>query len=351
MKVAIVSPYALDRHGGVQDQARGLTRHLRDNGHDAVLVGPGESDGSWISVGNATAIEANDATAPVCLDPFSIQRVKEAIHGADVVHVHEPLLPVVGPAAWIGGDQPTVGTFHAEPGQIVRRIYRHGGPLLGKLIDKMGVLTAASEDAAAAVRGFAPNVEVVPNAVDVVGFPNVPRNGRQVAFVGRDDPRKGLDVLLAAWTKVRASVPDAELVAVGPRRSVTIPGVRFEGAVDDDRKREVLSGSGIYCAPNTGGESFGITLIEGMAAGCAVVASDLPAFLAVAGGAAIHVPVGDGSRLADALVGLLEDPAESSRMGEESRARAGTFDWSMVFETWLSVYRRAIDRTAGRIEG
>jgi len=351
VRLAIVSPYALDRHGGVQEQALQLRDQLARAGHSVKLIGPGESDGTWTSVGGTTNIESNDAVAPVCLEPGAIQRVKEAIDGAEVVHVHEPLLPVVGPAAWIGTDVPTVGTFHAEPAAVVRAVYKFGGPLLAHLMERIEVLTAVSTEAALAVEGFAPGVEIVPNAVDVGGFTEQERIGHRVAFVGRDDPRKGLDVLLAAWPRVHASVPDAELVVVGARRETEAAGVRFEGTVSDRRKREMLASSSIFCAPNTGGESFGITLIEAMAAGCAVVSTDLPAFVSVTGGVAEHVGVNDSKRLADVLLGLLANPERVRDLARAARARANVFDWTRVLPRWIMLYEQAIERAPGRIGG
>jgi len=351
VRIAIVSPYALDRHGGVQEQALQLREQLAQAGHKTKLIGPGESDGTWTSVGGSTDVEANEAVAPVCLEPGAILRVKEAIGDADVVHVHEPLLPVVGPAAWIGTDIPTVGTFHAEPAAVVRAVYKFGGPLLAHLVERIDVLTAVSAEAAMAVEGFAPGVEIVPNAVDVAGFTEQERVAHRVAFVGRDDPRKGLDVLLGAWPRVRAAVPDAELVVVGASRDSGGTGVRFEGTVSDRRKREVLASSSVFCAPNTGGESFGVTLIEAMAAGCAVVSTDLPAFVSVAGGVGEHVPVNDGGRLADVLVGLLTNPERVRRQGRAARVRANVFDWRRVLPRWIMLYEQAIERAASRIEG
>jgi phosphatidylinositol alpha-mannosyltransferase len=351
VRIAIVSPYALDRHGGVQEQAVQLREQLTKAGHSVSLIGPGESDGTWTSVGGSTNIESNDAVAPLCLEPGAIQRVKEAVGDVEVVHVHEPLTPVVGPAAWIGSDIPVVGTFHAEPAAVVRAVYKFGGPLLAHLIERIDVLTAVSAEAAAAVEGFAPDVEIVPNAVDVGRFTVHERVAHRVAFVGRDDPRKGLDVLLAAWPSVRASIPDAELFVVGARRDVGGTGVRFEGTVSDSRKREILASSSVFCAPNTGGESFGITLIEAMAAGCAVVSTDLPAFISVAGGAAEHVPVNDRGRLTDVLTGLLADPERVGYLGRVAKTRANAFDWSRVLPRWIALYEQAIERAPGRIEG
>ncbi|NIA24760.1 MAG: glycosyltransferase [Gammaproteobacteria bacterium] len=349
MRIAIVSPYGLDRPGGVQEQARGLTKHLRSAGHDVRLIGPGASDGSWISVGGTTEVEANAAVAPVCLEPGAIAKVKEAIAWAQVVHIHEPLVPVIGPAAWMGEGIPSVGTFHADPAAVVRGIYRFGGPLLAHLLGRIDTLTAVSEEAARAVRGFVPNPVVIPNGVDVATFePSPDRLPHRVAFVGRDDPRKGLDFLLQAWPRVSGVVPDAELVVVGARRDLQIPGVSFHGRVPEDRKWSLLGSASVYCAPNTGGESFGITLLEGMAASCAVVASDLPAFRSVAGPVADYVRPGDVEHLAAALVSVLTDRARAHTMGEAARRRALMFDWSRVIPRWVHLYTQVSERFAHR---
>ncbi len=340
MKIAMVSPYGLDRPGGVQQQARGLERHLREAGHDVLLVGPGVSDGSWRSVGRVTNVELNGAVAPVCLDPGAVSEVREVAAWADVVHVHEPLVPVVGPAAWLPRSVPSVGTFHAAPAAIVQGIYRFGGPLFAGLLRRIDALTAVSKEASRAVRRFAPEPLIIPNGVDVAPFDglSVPEP-HTVAFVGRDDRRKGLDTLLRAWPFVRDAVPDAQLVVVGARRDVDMPGVRFEGRVPEERKQAVLSSAALYCAPNLGGESFGITLVEGMAAGCAVVASDLAAFRSVAESAATYTRPGDADQLAGTIIDVMQDRRRVSQMAAAARERALRFDWSRLIPRWLTLYR------------
>ena len=159
-----------------------------------------------------------------------------------------------------------------------------------------------------------------------------------MAFLGRDEPRKGLDVLLEAWPQVVASVPDANLIVMGASRARVPAGVVTLGAVDADRKWEILTASAVFCAPNLGGESFGITLVEGMAAGCAAVASDLPAFIHVLDGAGRVFPVGDAGWLAQTLVEVLGDRDETDRLGEASLARAGDFSWERVLDAYENIY-------------
>jgi phosphatidyl-myo-inositol alpha-mannosyltransferase len=187
-------------------------------------------------------------------------------------------------------------------------------------------------------------VEIIPNALDVPAYrlPDVARLPFRVTFLGRDDPRKGLDVLLDAWSEVFAAVPRAELVVAGASREIAPPGVEFAGRVGETEKRRLLASSAIHVAPNTGGESFGIVVAEAMAAGAPVVASDLPAFLNVMAGCGVHVPVGDSPALAGTLIRLLGSPEELQRMGDAGRSRVNAFDWPSVLSRYIDAYERAI---------
>lgn len=341
MKVALVSPYALDRPGGVQEQAAGLAQRLPELGVETVLIGPGTSDGSWVSVGRPTPLAANQAVAPLSLLPAVVARVREAVDGFDVVHVHEPLAPLVGPAAWLGLPQRTVGTFHASPGSRVSGLYRRARPLLRPLVDHLDVRTAVSRAAAAPVAPFARGLRIVPNAIEVAAFaPAEPKVPGRVVFVGRDEPRKGLDIVLNAWPKVVEATPEAELVIVGAYRGSGPAGTSFLGRVPESTKRAVVGSSTVLVAPNLGGESFGLVLLEGMAAGCAVVASDLPAFRDVAAGAAAYIPPGDVDGLAEAISTLVREPARAAARGEDALRRAMRFDWSNVLPRWLALYEQ-----------
>lgn len=342
MKVAIVCPYDLGRFGGVQDQAIKLSEWLREAGHEAWLVGPGTSgpDGAHL-VGPVTVITANGAATPITLSPGAWRRTAEAVSDADVVHVHEPFMPIVSQAATAADGPPKVGTFHADPSRAVRRLYRIGGPLLRRVTARLSRATAVSPVAAAPLAGLV-DVAVIPNGIDTGDFGKGPKIEHRVAYVGRDDPRKGLDVLLDAWPAVHADVPTAELFVVGADRPADVPGVRFLGAVRDSEKRDVLASSSVFCAPNTSGESFGITLAEAMASGCAVVASGLPAFVHVAGDAAFLVKPGDAPGLARALVELLMSSEERSMLAEAGLARVRRFDREAVLTAYLDAYEAAL---------
>ena len=293
-------------------------------------------------VGPVVAIPMNRSRAPITLHPAAVARVKEAVAGADVVHVHEPLVPMAGPAALFAPGVPRVGTFHADPGPVVRRLYRGAGPLLRRLMRRLAVATAVSPVAAEAVRPFAA-VRVVPNGLDTARYrPRGEKAPRRVVFLGRDDPRKGLDALLQAWPVVAAAVPGAELRVLGATRPSGPEGVAFLGRVDEERKLLELGEAAVLCAPNLGGESFGLVVAEGMAAGCAVVASDLPAFRQVAGASARLAPPGDVAALARTLTEVLSDGGETARLAGMGLREVARFDRSAVLEAYLSAYRDAL---------
>jgi phosphatidyl-myo-inositol alpha-mannosyltransferase len=338
LKIAVVCPYDLGLAGGVQQLTIELVERLSDAGHHAWLVGPGELAGAR-SVGRTIRVRANRSVVPVALGPGVGRRTQAAVAEADVVHIHEPLIPRVSTSA-LGVPIPKVLTFHADAPRWVSALYRilERPMRLGR-----NVVTAVSPVAEAALpAGWGP-VEIIPNALDVAAYASdEPRTPGRVTFLGRDDPRKGLDFLLAAWPEIRATVAGAELVVMGATREASVEGVRFVGRVSEDEKRKLLASSTVHVAPNTGGESFGIVVAEAMAAGAAVVASDLSAFTAVMAGAGVHVPVGDAAAISRAVIGLLADPESARRHGVAGRARAAAFDWSVVTDRYVDAYHRAV---------
>lgn len=259
-----------------------------------------------------------------------------------MVHVHEPFIPLVGWAAITEHDLPTVATFHADPAAWARGLYR-GLAALGKLVLGEAVITATSAVSASALPQSWGRPDIIPNAIDVASYAlDEERNPRRVAFLGRDDPRKGLSVLLTAWPSVRNRHPDAELEVMGPTRRDRIPGVRFHGPADEGTKRRVLSSSQIFVAPNLGGESFGIVVAEGMAAGCAVIASDIDAFRGVVADAGVLVPPGDPEALSTWIGRLLDDEVEARRLGSMARTSVERFDWANVLAAYRQTYTRAL---------
>ena len=348
MRVGLVCPYDMSQPGGVQQVVDDFARHLRVGGDQTVVVAAGRTafDGGpgggeeIIPAGRPFLVKANASRAPLTLSPASWFKVRAALSGVDIVHIHEPFVPLVG---WVAQSvrKPLIVTFHADAPRWVEALYRYA-PLIGRVM-RRSQLTAVSETAATPIpAGWGP-VTIIPNAMDIASF-NLPvgRVERHVAFLGRDDPRKGLDVLLESWAEIRAASPEAELLVMGAERLEPVEGVTYMGRVSNGEKRRILASSQVYVAPNTGSESFGIVLAEAMAAGCAVVASDLPSFVAVTGGAARIVPVGDVVALTSAVSSLLNDPKAARQLGDSGRRQVERYDWSQVLGQYRDAYRRAL---------
>ena len=320
----MVCPYAMDRPGGVQDQA-------------AWLVAPGTAGGpsGTVHLGETVGVRTNRSVAPIRLARGTRKAVAAAVAGADVIHIHEPFVPAVSTAALRVARIPKGGTFHADPGRGARLLYGLGRPALRRLARRLTVPVAVSPVAAAAIQPIVGEPTLIPNTIDIEAFrPRAAKQEWRIAFLGRDEPRKGLDVLLEALEVVRRRRPEAELIVMGADREPR-PGVRFLGPVDDAVKSDQLSSAAIFVAPNTGGESFGLVVLEGLAAGCAVVASSLPAFRYVAGDAALYVPPHDAAAVARALHTLLADGEVRSEYQRRARERAGTFDRHGVVADYL----------------
>lgn len=352
MRVALVCPYAFEAHGGVQDQVTRLVRWLTASGHDAWAVAPGDAGPPGTrSVGTWRSVRANRSAAPIAVDPRVVRRVAEAVADADVVHVHEPFMPMVSLGAVLADTPPVVGTFHADPGTVARNAFRIAEPIVRRVAARLAVATAVSMVAASAVPSIR-GIRIIPNGIDLADYrvPETTVPGR-VVFIGRDDPRKGLDILLQAWPRILRDVPGASLRIMGADRPSGPAGVTFLGRVDEATKRAELGKAAVVAAPNTGGESFGIVVLEAMAAGRAVVASDLDAFRGVAGDAVRWAPVGDPVSLARSISSLLHDPGERSRLGEAALRRAESFAGEVVARSYLTAYGDALaggDRTPGR---
>ncbi|MGH8926654.1 MAG: glycosyltransferase family 4 protein [Acidimicrobiia bacterium] len=340
MKVGLVCPYDLGLPGGVQHQVLELVRLLAASGDEPVLVGPGAGDHGGVDLGDSVSIRGNRSVVPISIDPCVKGRLEEALAGVDVLHIHEPLMPVVGWGA-LTIEGPAVVTFHAAKPQWAALLYR----LVPSNVWKKRILTAVSPVAADVPKRFGP-IEIIPNGIDIGLYRSgVQRRRNQVAFLGRPDPRKGFEVLAKAWPHVSTMVPSAELQVMGIE-GTDRNGIRYLGRVDENQKVRTLQASEIFVAPNLSGESFGVVVAEGMAAGCAVVASDIGAFRAVTAGTARLVPPGDPDLLAATLTELLRSPTATRDMGRRARARVAEFDWSRVLASYRDRYLRAI-RTYG----
>lgn len=325
MRIAEICPYDLTVPGGVQAQVRGLARQLRHRGHQVDIIGPGAPGWEWI--GPIVPIPSNDAVSRVALGPRIRRRLPGLLAVYDVVHVHEPLMPLVSTAA-ARARVPVVGTLHADPLPRIRKLIRFG---YGRsIVRRLAAVTAVSPTARSALPGV--DVVVIPNAVDEELFVPEPKVAGSVVFVGRDEPRKGLSVLVDAWEIVHEAVPEAHLTVISDRASGS-GHIEWLGPVDDEARIGLLRRAAVLCAPNLRGESFGLVVAEGLGAGCSVVASDLAAFRWVAGDGADYVPAGRARQLADRLVTRLRSPHPVA----EQRRRAQRFRWEVVAEQYERV--------------
>lgn len=364
MKIAMLSPYALTRTGGVQGQAIGLSRSLRSLGHDVTVLGPAdegrpvpEAAGKHYVIGKPTALHSNGSVAPVALRPSAAARVERFVRtgGFDVVHVHEPLAPVAAYGLVLRAPIPMVGTYHRSG---VSRWVPVLKPLAGFVGHRMQIRVAVSKAARdTGMQAGGGDFEVLFNGVDVDRFesaePVRDEEGRPaVLFLGRHEGRKGLNVLLDAFAMVERPAVlwiagDGPATEVQRRRYPESDRVRWLGMLSDEEVASRLAGADVLCAPSLHGESFGMVLLEGMAGGCAVVASDIEGYRAAAGGCAELVPPGDVPGLARALGMALADAVEGSgRSSPEARkeAREHARAWSMetLAERYVDVYTRAI---------
>ena len=360
MRIGIVCPYSWDRFGGVQSHIRAQARVLRRRGHEVGVIAPRSlgvdlaGDTDVVRAGVAVAIPANGSLAPIAFGPGAARGVRRWLRDLrpEVVHVHEPLIPSLSGLALLGADAPCVGTFHASASGSVA--YWAARPLLKRVARRLEVRIVVSPAARELIARYLPgDYEVIPNGVEVDRYETASPidlgDGRTVLFLGRIERRKGLEVLVQAMTRLRDLEAKLVVAGSGPeeRACRTLArrldlDVLFLGAVHDDVKARLFKSADAYCAPARGGESFGIVLIEAMAAGAPVVCSDVPGFRAVAEGAGLLVAPGDAGALADALRRVLTDESKARAMSAAGRRAAAGFDWSLLAERLEDAYARAL---------
>lgn len=353
MRVLLVCPYSLSTPGGVQGQVLGLARALRELGVDARVLAP--SDGpppepGVVTVGPSTKVPSNGSVAPIAHGKDQARLTLDAIEalGPDVLHLHEPLVPGPNQAALLGCDVPAVGTFHAAGAAPA---YRYLRKPLRSMVDRLAVRTAVSEEARRlAQEAFGGEFLVLPNGVDVPRFAKAerwPADRPVILFVGRHEERKGLVVLLDAFEGldrdavlwVGGEGPETEEL-----RARGLPGVEWLGRLSDHDLARRLRGAGVFCAPSLHGESFGVVLLEAMAAGTPVVASGIPGYANVARSdrEALLVPPADVTALRGALRRVLDEPSLAARLVAAGSARAAEFSLARLAERLVPVYERAM---------
>ncbi len=369
MKIGMVCPYSFDVPGGVQAHVVELAEVFIERGHKVSVLAPA-SDGTElpefvVSAGRAVAIPYNGSVARLTFGPVSYARTRRWIaeNDFDVLHIHEPNAPSLSMLAMKIAEGPIVATFHTSTTKSLVLSTFQG--VLQPYLEKISGRIAVSELARRwQVESLGSDAVEIPNGVDVPAFataeplPGYPRAGKTVLFLGRyDEPRKGMAVLLGALPALVEKYPDLEVLVVGrgdEDKLLKEAGrharhLRLLGQVSDEEKASALRSVDVYCAPNLGGESFGIVLVEAMAAGAPVVASELDAFRRVLrdGTAGLLVPIGDSAALAEAIDTVLGDEDRRRALTDVASAVVAEYDWPVVAEQILRVYETVTVGSAG----
>ena len=348
----MLCPYSLTLPGGVQMQVLGLARWLRRAGHDVRVLAPSDGpppDTGVIPLGASVPTAANGSVAPLAPDPSAQLRTIRALRDEafDVVHIHEPLAPGPCQTALLVKGAPMLGTFHAAGDSAG---YRYLRPLVRRLANRLDLRCAVSAEAAAlATKYLGGDYLPVFNGIDVEAHTSAepwPSAGPTVFFIGRHEPRKGLDVLLRALPDLPADTR-LWIAGDGPDTAALQAQYRDEriewlGRITDAEKHRRIRGADVFCAPALRGESFGIVLLEGMAAGTPVVASDIDGYRTVAtdGLDAELVPPGDPAALAATIRGLLAGGPRVDALVEGGRKRADTFSMEHLAARYLALYEQ-----------
>jgi phosphatidyl-myo-inositol alpha-mannosyltransferase len=370
VKIGLVCPYTWDIPGGVQEHIMGLAEALIDLGHQVSVISPADDDAPLpayvVPAGRAVPVPYNGSVARLAFGFLSASRVRRWLKegGFDVVHVHEPAAPSLSLLACWVADGPIVATVHTA---IPRSRAMHAAePILQSALEKISGRIAVSEAARTTlVEHFGGDAVLIPNGVSVRKFekadplPGWPGDGGALGFLGRmDEPRKGFSILLRAFEMLAAQRPGLRLLVAGhgdadEALAKTPPALRDRiamlGQVSDADKVRVYHSVDVFCAPNTGGESFGIVLAEAMAAGAPIVASDLDAFRKVLrrGQAGELFPTGNPAELAAAAARLLDQPELRADRSAAASAAVRAYDWPVVARDVVRVYE-AVVPTADR---
>jgi len=371
MRVGLVCPYSWDVPGGVQEHIRDLAEALIDLGHTVSVISPADDDaalpGYVVPAGRAVAVPYNGSVARLSFGPLSANRVRRWLRDGsfDVLHVHEPAAPSLSLIACWVFDGPIVATVHGATARS--RALHAAEPMLRSALEKVSGRIAVSEAARTTlVHHLGGDAVLIPNGVTVSRFEKAeplagwPGEGGAIGFLGRmDEPRKGLSVLLRAFCQIGAERPGLRLLIAGPgdtdEVAAKVPAslrdrIVLLGQVSEPVKVQVYHSVDVFCAPNTGGESFGIVLVEAMAAGAPIVASDLDAFRRVlrGGRAGELFTSGDAGDLAAAIGRLLDDPQRRAMLSAAASAAVRDYDWTKIARDVVKVYEAVLPAGSAR---
>jgi phosphatidyl-myo-inositol alpha-mannosyltransferase len=372
MKVGIVVPYSWSFGGGVVDHAAAQARALEAVGIEArLLIGydppgsfsrilhprqgrPGPPPPSVIPLGRSVIVPGNGALSNLVLSPHAVPQLRRVLarERFDLLHVHEPLAPMLSPAALALWDGPTVGTFHAAGDSSWRPF---ANVLWGFLLDRIDLRVAVSEQARLAADAHSPgHYEVIPNGVEIPEGADPGSRADRIVFAGRHDPRKGLPVLLRAWPRLRGTGVRLRVLGADPlavrlllaRLRLSEEGIDILGFVDDATLTEELAAAKLLVAPSLGNESFGMTITRAFACAAPVVASDIPGYReVVTGETGALVEPDDPDALAQAIAALLGDEAARAARGRAARERAESeYAWPLLAGRLADCYEQVLAR-------
>jgi phosphatidylinositol alpha-mannosyltransferase len=375
MKVGIVVPYSWSFGGGVVDHAVAQARALEAVAIETrLLIGndppgsfsrilhprqgrPGPPPANVIPLGRSVIVPGNGALSNLVLSPHAVPQLRRALSRErfDVIHVHEPLAPMLSPAALALWDGPAVATFHAAGNSSWRRLAE---PLWGFLLGRIDLRVAVSEQARLAAAPFAPgHYEIIPNGVEIPEAIDPGGRDDRIVFAGRHDPRKGLPVLLRAWARLRGRGIRLRVLGADPlavrllltRLRLSEEGIDVLGFVDDDTLTQELAAAKLLVAPSLGNESFGMTITRAFACATPVVASDIPGYReVVTEETGALAPPDDPEALAQAIGDLLADEPARIERGRAARERAmSEYAWPLLAGRLAACYERVLEGEPG----
>lgn len=360
MRIGLICPYSLTIPGGVQGQVLGLARTLRQLGHDVRVLAPCDGpppDAGVTPLGKSVPTATNGSVAPLAPDPAAQLRTIRALRDEafHVLHIHEPMCPGPTMTALLVRSAPVVATFHRSGDSVA---YKLALPAVRWLDRRIDLRCAVSKDALDTARKVMSGgaYELLFNGIEVERFAKAEpygdegdADGPTIFFIGRHEERKGLAVLLDSMAQLPASAR-VWVGGVGPQteqlraRHGADPRISWLGRLSDSEVASRLAAADVFCAPSLGGESFGVVLLEAMAAGATVVASALDGYRNVAtdGVDAVLVPPGDTEALGDALLRVVSDNGLRQRLVAAGQTRANSFSMTRLAEAYLDCYERVL---------
>jgi phosphatidylinositol alpha-mannosyltransferase len=371
LKIALVSPYDFAYPGGVVNHISALEREFIKMGHEVKIIAPASkgatSDDRLICLGRAWPTPSSGSVARITLTPWISSKVKPVLEREkfDVIHLHEPLVPMLCTTVLRLSRAANVGTFHA----MDSRGYTQWKPFtvlfLKKWFRKLDGRIAVSKPAREFINGHFPgDYTIIPNGVDLEHFsPDVPpiekfRDGKiNILFVSRLEKRKGVNYLLGAYKKVRKEIGNCRLILVGPstrwsrqyEKQAKRRGwkdIVFAGYVSQEELPRYYQTADIVCTPATGKESFGLILLEAMAMGKPIVASNIDGYASVAshGVEALMVPPKNRQMLAQALISLASDAQLRREMGARGKIKAADYGWELIAQRVMDYYKAVLEQ-------